>query len=607
MFNFNRLRQIAYIIFIILFFLLLFTLFGSQYKTIQTVSLSQVVQEAKDGQIEEIKVKGNSLSIKLKNGIEQKSYKEPNTSLTDYGVDLAKVKVEVEDVSSSSLWFNILISLGPILVFGLFLYFMMRSAQGGASKAFSFTQSQARIFLGGKKKVTFKDVAGLEEAKEELQEVVEFLKNPEKFQRLGAEVPKGVLLVGPPGTGKTLLARATANEAQVPFFSISGSEFVELFVGVGAARARDLFAKAKRNAPAIVFVDELDAVGRQRGTGLGGTHDEREQTLNQILVEMDGFDTDTRIIVMAATNRPDVLDPALLRPGRFDRRIALTLPTKEERLAILKIHARNKPLAKDVNLERIASTTAGFSGADLENVLNEAAILAARYNKQAISQKEIEDALEKVVIGPQRKTKMLRGKEKELSAYHEAGHALITEILPNTDIVHKVSLISRGEALGYTWNLPKDEKFLVTKSKFEDELVSILGGRAAEQLVFNESTTGAENDLRQATKIAREMVVNYGMSEKLGPVVYGEREELAFLGKELTGHKTTSDRTAAKVDAEIKHIIDSAFCKAKKLLEKNRSALEEIAQRLLKKEEISRKEFLEILKKYKLKDSRLKP
>lgn len=598
MFDFKRVRQIAYLIFIALFFVFLFVVFNAQYSQVKSVPLSQVIEEAKNEQVEEIKIKGNTLEVKLKNGVEQKSVKEADTSLAEYGIDLTKVKVTVEDTSSANLWFNILFSVGPILIFALFLYFMMRSAQGGASKAFTFTQSQPRVFLGGKKKITFKDVAGLEEVKEELQEVVQFLKYPEKFRRLGAEVPKGVLLVGPPGCGKTLLAKAVAGEANVSFFSISGSEFVELFVGVGAARVRDLFTKAKRNAPAIVFIDELDAVGRQRGTGLGGTHDEREQTLNQILVEMDGFDTDTSVIVMAATNRPDVLDPALLRPGRFDRRVVLNLPTREERLAILKIHARNKFLSSDVKLDKIAATTAGFSGADLKNLLNEAAILAARHNQKKITQKELEEALEKVVLGPERKSKILKGKEKEISAYHEAGHALVTELTGEGDPVHKISLISRGEALGYTWNLPEEDKFLTTKSRFKAQLVSLLGGRAAEEIVFKESTTGAENDLRQATKIAREMVVNYGMSSALGPVVYGEREELVFLGRELAEHKTASEKTAALIDKEIKRIIEEAFSEAKSILEKHRPLLEAVSQRLLKKEELNRREFLSLLRKF---------
>ncbi|MDD3773854.1 MAG: ATP-dependent zinc metalloprotease FtsH [Patescibacteria group bacterium] len=604
--NYSRLRQIAYIIFIALFFLLLFVLFNSDNKKVETISLSQVVEEAQSDQIEQIDVKGTALTIKLKNGVEQKSFKEELVSLTNYKIDPTKVKINVLDNSNSGLWLNILISVGPIILFVVFLFFMLRGAQGGTGKAFSFTQSQPRLFLGGKKKITFKDVAGLEEAKEELNEVVEFLKSPGKFEKLGAAVPKGVLLFGPPGCGKTLLAKAVAGEANVPFFSISGSEFVELFVGVGAARVRDLFEKAKRNAPSIIFVDELDAVGRQRGTGLGGTHDEREQTLNQILVEMDGFDTDTRVIVMAATNRSDVLDPALLRPGRFDRRVVLTLPTKNEREAILKIHALNKPIAKNVNLEKIAATTAGFSGADLENLLNEGAILTARHNKKEIGQKEIEEALEKVILGPQKKSRLLNEKDKKLSAYHEAGHALVGEMLPNNDPVHKISLISRGEALGYTWSLPKEDLYLTTRSKFKDQLASLLGGRVAEEVVLGEISTGAENDLRRSTKIAREMVANFGMSEKIGPIVYGEREELIFLGKELAEHKILSEKTASMIDEEIRNVIEEAYGRAKDILNAHRDALDDIVDALLKKEEIGRKEFLAILSTHHIKSSHLK-
>ena len=598
MFNHSRLRQVAYVIFIALFFLLLFVLFNSKSNPVPTVPLSQVVDEAQSGQVKEIDVKGNQLDIKLNNGSEQKSVKEDSTSLTDYKIDPAKVSINVTDTSSSNLWLNILISVGPILLFVILLFFILRQAQGGgAGKAFSFTQSQPKLFVGGKNKVTFADVAGLEESKEELSEVVEFLKNPRKFETLGAEVPKGVLLFGPPGCGKTLLAKAVAGEANVPFFSISGSEFVELFVGVGAARVRDLFEKAKHNSPSIIFIDELDAVGRQRGTGLGGTHDEREQTLNQILVEMDGFDTETEVIVIAATNRSDVLDPALLRPGRFDRRIILTLPTREEREAILKIHSKNKPMAKDVNLDKMAAITAGFSGADLENLLNEGAILAARHGKKQIEEKEMEEALEKVVLGPEKKSRLLKGKEKELSAYHEAGHALVGELLPNTDPVHKISLVSRGEALGYTWSLPEEDLYIITRSKFRDQLAALLGGRVAEEVVLNEISTGAENDLRRSTKIAREMVANFGMSDKIGPIVYGEREELIFLGKELAEHKILSEKTASMIDDEIRSTIEQAYEKARAILVSHRKVLDDIAELLLKNEEISRKEFLLILKK----------
>lgn len=606
MFNYSHLRQVAYIIFIALFFLLLFVLFNSNDKKVETVSLSQVVEQAQADQIEQIDVKGTALTIKLKNGVEQKSFKEELVSLTNYKIDPTKVRINVHDNSNSGLWLNILISVGPIILFVVLLFFMLRSAQGGTGKAFSFTQSQPRLFLSGKKKITFRDVAGLEEAKEELNEVVEFLKSPGKFEKLGAAVPKGVLLFGPPGCGKTLLAKAVAGEANVPFFSISGSEFVELFVGVGAARVRDLFEKAKRNAPSIIFVDELDAVGRQRGTGLGGTHDEREQTLNQILVEMDGFDTDTRVIVMAATNRSDVLDPALLRPGRFDRRVVLALPTKNEREAILKIHARNKPIAENVNLEKIAATTAGFSGADLENLLNEAAILTARHNKKEIDQKEMEEALEKVILGPQKKSRLLNEKDKKLSAYHEAGHALVSELLPNCDPVHKISLISRGEALGYTWSLPKEDLYITTRSNFKDQLASLLGGRVAEEVVMNEISTGAENDLRRSTKIAREMVANFGMSDKIGPIVYGEREELVFLGKELAEHKILSEKTASMIDEEIRSTIEEAYERAKVILSANREALDDIVALLLKKEEINRREFLVVLKKHNIGNHHIK-
>jgi cell division protease FtsH len=607
--NSSRTRQVAYIVFIILFFVLLFVLFNnSSSSQVSTVALSQVVSEVQNNQVNSITVKGNEVDVTLKNNSQQKSFKEDGVSITDYKIDPSKVQLNVIDTSGSTLWLNILISVGPILLFVILLFYIMRQAQGGAGagKAFSFTQSQPKLFLGGKKKITFKDVAGLEEAKEELKEVVEFLKTPGKFEKLGAEVPKGVLLFGPPGCGKTLLAKAVAGEANVPFFSISGSEFVELFVGVGAARVRDLFEKAKRNSPAIIFIDELDAVGRQRGTGLGGTHDEREQTLNQILVEMDGFDTDTRVIVMAATNRSDVLDPALLRPGRFDRRVILGLPTKSEREAILKIHSRNKPLGKDVDLERMGAITAGFSGAELENLLNEAAILSARHSKKEIDQKEMEEALEKVILGPQKKSRLLNAKDKEFSAYHEAGHALVSELLPNCDAVHKISLISRGEALGYTWSLPKEDLYITTRSNFKDQLASLLGGRVAEEVVKHEISTGAENDLRRSTKIAREMVANFGMSDKIGPIVYGEREELIFLGKELAEHKILSEKTASMIDEEIRNVIEEAYGRAKEILISHREALDDIVKLLLQKEEIGRKQFLAILKKNHIKSSHLK-
>ena len=455
----------------------------------------------------------------------------------------------------------------------------------------SFGQSRARLFSPGGKKTTFQDVAGLLEPKQELFEVVEFLKSPAKFRSLGAEIPKGVLLVGPPGCGKTLLAKAVAGEAAVPFFSISASEFVEMFVGVGAARVRDLFQKAKRNAPAILFIDELDAIGRQRGAGLGGSHDEREQTLNQILVEMDGFETDTRVIVMAATNRPDVLDPALLRPGRFDRRVVIDLPDLIEREEILKIHSRGKPLARDIELGKIARSTAGLSGADLRNIINEAAILAARENFKEIHQAELNSSIEKVVLGPERKSHLLSQKEKEISAYHEAGHAIVGKILPNCDPILKISVVSRGMALGYTWSLPIEDKKLFSKAKFEDEIAQLLGGYVAEKIIFSQVTTGAQNDLRRATKIARDMVMIYGMSEKLGPIVLGEKEELIFLGREISEQRNYSEAKAAQIDSEVEGIINQAQKKAIAILQRKKAVLKKVAEKLIKEETIEAAEF----------------
>jgi cell division protease FtsH len=460
----------------------------------------------------------------------------------------------------------------------------MRQAQGANNQAFSFGKSRARLFTTERPTVTFDDVAGVDEAKEELKEVVEFLREPQKFAALGARIPKGVLLVGPPGTGKTLLAKAVAGEAGVPFFSISGSEFVEMFVGVGAARVRDLFDQAKRHSPCIVFIDEIDAVGRYRGAGLGGSHDEREQTLNQILVEMDGFDTDTNVIVMAATNRPDILDPALLRPGRFDRRIVLDRPDVKGRKAILQVHVRNKPLDKDVDLDVLARETPGFVGADIENMVNEAAILAARRNKKAIGMKEFQEAIERVIAGPERKSRIISEEEKRIIAYHEAGHALVMHFLPNCDPVHKISIIARGMALGYTMPLPEEDRYLHRKSKFLDELAGLLGGRAAEEIVFGDITTGAANDLEQATKLARAMVTRYGMSEKLGPMTFGEKQELVFLGKEIGEQREYSEKVAQEIDEEVRRIIREAYERAKEILIKHRDKLDRLAQALMEKE-----------------------
>jgi cell division protease FtsH len=504
---------------------------------------------------------------------------------------LAEVDIKVEPPNPLGEWVSILGTILPLLLFAGLFFFLMRQAQGTNNQALSFGKSRARMFTGEKPTVTFDDVAGVEEAKQELAEVVEFLKEPQKFISLGARIPKGVVLMGPPGTGKTLLAKAVSGEAGVPFFSISGSEFVEMFVGVGAARVRDLFDQAKRNSPCIIFVDEIDAVGRHRGAGLGGSHDEREQTLNQILVEMDGFGTDTNIIVVAATNRPDILDPALLRPGRFDRRVVLDRPDIEGRKAILQVHVRGKPLAKEVNLEVLARQTAGFVGADIENLVNEAAILAARRNKKAIGMEELEEAVERVIAGPERKSRLITGSEKRILAYHEAGHALVQTKLPNCDPIHKVSIVARGMNLGYTMALPDQDRYLYTQDKFEDEIAGMLGGRAAEELVFGERWTGSGDDLEKATKLARRMVTSYGMSKKLGPLTFGDREELVFLGREIAEQRNYSEEVAEEIDAEVRRIIESAYMRAKGLLTTYRQKLDAIAQRLIEIETIDREEF----------------
>ena len=482
---------------------------------------------------------------------------------------------------------------------GLFLWFMMRQAKQGAGQAFGFTRSLARLVNPEdkkKQKTTFEDVAGLKEAKQELMEVVEFLKEPKKFEALGAKIPKGVLLIGPPGCGKTLLARAVSGEASVPFFHISGSEFVELFVGVGASRVRDTFAMAKKNAPAILFVDELDAIGRQRGAGLGGGHDEREQTLNQILVEMDGFDPETRVIVLAATNRPDILDAALLRPGRFDRRVMLEAPDINDREEVLKIHTKNKPLAKKVNLRQVAERTPGFSGADLANLANEAAILTVQKDKKEISMNELLPSIEKVLLGPERQSHILSTKEKEIAAYHEAGHALVGASLPHIDPVRKISIISRGQAAGYTLKLPTEDKHLHSKSELTEELAVLLAGYAAEKIIFNEITTGAGNDLERATELAHKLVMRYGMSDKLGPRTFGETEDLIFLGKDITTGKDYSDQVAMEIDREVSDFIDNAYKTAQEILTQKRALLEKITKTLIKKESIEKEEFEKLMK-----------
>lgn len=568
----------------------------------QNVDISTVVEWARQGQVDKIEVQGDTLALTTRNGEKYTSRKESGTSLqellTASGVKMGAdgAKVVVREQSQFGIVSTILFNFLPIIVIGALLLFMMRQAQGTNNQALSFGKSRARMFTGNKSTVTFSDVAGVQEAKQELEEVVEFLKFPEKFHALGARIPRGVLLVGPPGTGKTLLSRAVAGEAGVPFFSISGSEFVEMFVGVGASRVRDLFDQAKRNAPCIVFVDEIDAVGRQRGAGLGGSHDEREQTLNQILVEMDGFDTSTNVIVIAATNRPDILDPALLRPGRFDRHVVLDRPDIIGRKGILEVHVKGKPLEPTVNLEVLAKQTPGFTGADLANLVNEAAILAARRNKQAIDESELEEAIDRVIAGPERKSRIISEKEKAITAYHEAGHALVARRLKNTDPVHKISIVARGMMGGYTRLLPTEDRYFWTRSQFNDSLAVALGGLTAEELVFNERTTGAESDIEHATKIARKMVMEFGMSDKLGPRAFGRKEELIFLGRELSEQRNYSEKVAEEIDGEIHDLIESAHQVAKDVLGENRAKLGQIAERLVQEESLEGEALEELFK-----------
>jgi len=576
-------RQTFSLLTLVFLGLIVWSLFGlGRNSAVQQIPISQLADEVAKDRIERVVVEGNKITAITKDKLNFVAFKESSQGLKDYGITSDKVVIEVRNPDSGTVWTTVLSVLLPFLLLGAFLWFITRQARSGNVQALSFGKTTARAY-SGERRTTFKDVAGLKHAKQELAEVVEFLKSPAKFKALGAEIPRGVLLVGPAGVGKTLLAKAVAGEAEVPFFSISASEFVEMFVGVGASRVRDLFAKAKRAAPTVIFVDELDAVGRQRGTGLGGSHDEREQTLNQILVEMDGFDTDSNVIVVAATNRPDVLDPALLRPGRFDRKVVLDLPDREERLQILEIHCRNKPLATAVKLEEVAKSTPGLSGADLRSVVNEAAILAARANRKKLEQQDFRAAIEKVLLGPERSSHLIKDREREIVAYHEAGHAIIGQMLPELDGVHKVSIVSRGMALGYTLSLPEEDRRLIPKSKFEQEIVALLGGRAAEHLIFKEITTGAANDLERATAIARNMVTIFGMSE-LGPIKLGEREEMVFLGREFGTHKMHSEKLAAEIDEQIRRIINKAWEQAVGLLKKELKALHALAKKLLEVE-----------------------
>jgi cell division protease FtsH len=561
----------------------------------EEITLRELITKSNNNEIEKIIEEGEWLTITTTDGQEIKA----NIGALNYN-DLIDLKlnpdIDYEIKSVGIDWGNLLIGFIPLILFGAFILFILFRARGANNQAMSFGRSRARLFPAAKPTVTFEDVAGVDEAKQELTEVVEFLKAREKFQSLGARIPRGVLLIGPPGTGKTLMARAVAGEAGVPFFSISGSEFVEMFVGVGASRVRDLFDQAKRNTPCIVFVDEIDAVGRQRGAGLGGSHDEREQTLNQILTEMDGFDTNTSVIVLAATNRPDILDPALLRPGRFDRRVVLDRPDINGRTAILKVHAKGKPLGKEVDLEVLAKQTVGFSGADLANLMNEAAILAARRGKKAIEMEEFEESTDRVIAGPERKSRKISPKEKEVIAYHEAGHALVADMLPNADPVHKISIVARGMSLGHTQQLPTEDRYLTTRSQINDMLASLLAGHTAEDIIFKEVTTGAQNDIEQATKLARAMVTSFGMSEKLGPRTFGQKEELVFLGREISEQKDYSDETARQIDEEVHSIIEHARSVARNILTKQRSKLVYIAERLIAKETLEGEELEAVLR-----------
>lgn len=573
-------------------------------KLSEQVSLSTFISEVDDGLVQEVEVRDSRLDYTLADGTKKYAFKEVGQTVNEVlanadPVAVEALQVQVVDTSSKDVWMNILFAVIPFLLIIGFFIFMMRGASSSNNQAMSFGKSNAKLYDKEKERTTFKDVAGAGEAKEELEEIVDFLKNPSKYTSMGAKIPKGVMLVGSPGTGKTLLARAVAGEANVPFFSISGSEFVEMFVGVGASRVRDLFKKAKRNAPCIIFIDEIDAVGRQRGAGMGGGHDEREQTLNQILTEMDGFETNTNVIVMAATNRPDVLDPALLRPGRFDRRVVVDNPNMEDREAILKVHARNKPLAKAVDLGYIARQTPGFTGADIENLLNEAAILAAKHSQKEIVSKDIEQSIEKVQLGPERKSHVLSPEEKEITAYHETGHAIVGHVLKDCDPIRKITIVSRGMSLGSTWFVPEEDKHLYSQQKFEHEIASLLGGYVAEQMIFKQVTTGPSNDLDRASKIARRMVTEFGMSAKLGPVVFGEKNHEVFLGRDYGHAKNYSEDRAAEIDVEVNIIVQRGYKLAQELLTKYSKELEKVAQTLIKKETLTRDEFIKAFGKTK--------
>jgi len=565
---------------------------------IKELSEPQFYQMVEQGQVKSVRVEVAELVYNLSGELKDNSKFIATVSKeSDIIKQLREKKVDytTQPVPPPSIWMTLLTTLFPIIILVVFLLFIMNQTQGGGGRVMQFGKSKARLMSGEDVKVSFKDVAGAEEAKEEMQEVVEFLKNPQKFIQIGAKIPRGVLLYGAPGTGKTLMAKAVAGEAGVPFFSISGSDFVEMFVGVGAARVRDLFEQAKKNAPCIVFIDEIDAVGRQRGAGLGGGHDEREQTLNQLLVEMDGFSTGEAIIVMASTNRPDILDPALLRPGRFDRHILIDKPDVKGREAILGVHVQNKPLDDNINMEILAKRTPGFTGADLANMVNEAALLTARRNKNKIGMEELEESIERVLAGPEKKSRVISEKEKRLVAYHEGGHALVSYFLPHTDKLHKISIIPRGRAGGYTLLLPEEDRNYITKSYLLDEVTTLLGGRVAEALVLNDISTGAQNDLERASGIVRKMITEFGMSEELGPLTFGHKSEEVFLGRDISRDRNYSDAIAYAIDKEASHYMESSYKKAEKILQENMDKLHQVAARLIEQETMEGEEFEEIM------------
>jgi cell division protease FtsH len=601
---FNIIRSILPIILMIIFVYFIYSFYSgtSSINSSEKISYTEFILRVKDGRVKEITIDGQNVTGTYIDGSKFTTvlppFDDPNLPnlLIEKGVNAT-----IKPTSNSGTWWYVLTNIGSVILLIFFWMIMMRALSGGGanSQVFNFGKSRARLFIENKPKITFNDVAGLEEVKEDLQEEIEFLRNPRKFAALGAKIPKGILLVGPPGCGKTLLAKAVAGEAGVPFFSVSGSEFVEMFVGVGAARVRDLFNEAKKYAPCIIFIDEIDAVGRQRGAGLGGGHDEREQTLNQLLVEMDGFDPNSGIIVIAATNRPDILDPALLRPGRFDRRVVVNYPDVKEREAILKIHTRNKPLGPDINLTTLAKRTAGFTGADLENLVNEAALLAARRNKKYITMDELEEAIDRVIAGPQKKTRVVSEEEKKIIAFHETGHAVVANFLPHSDPVHRISIVSRGMALGYTLQLPEQEKFLRTREQLLSEVTTLLGGRAAEELFTKDKTTGAENDLRRATEIVRKMVTEFGMSDRLGPLTFGRKSEYVFLGRDIASERDYSEEIAFEIDKEVKRIIEECFEKAKSILKENEEGVNRVVEVLLEKETIEGEELKKIFEEIK--------